>query len=41
MKKVGGVGMILANGIFYGEGLVAECHVLPATAVDATGGDEI
>lgn len=41
VKKAGGVGMILANGVFDGEGLVADCHVLPATAVGATGGDEI
>lgn len=41
VKKAGGVGMILANGVFDGEGLVADCHVLPATAVGATAGDEI
>ncbi|KAG9457606.1 hypothetical protein H6P81_002114 [Aristolochia fimbriata] len=41
VKKAGGVGMILANGVFDGEGLVADCHVLPATAVGAAGGDEI
>ncbi|KAL1329445.1 hypothetical protein HN51_046560 [Arachis hypogaea] len=41
VKKSGGIGMILANGIFDGEGLVADCHVLPATAVGAIGGDEI
>ncbi|TKY64208.1 Subtilisin protease SBT1.6 [Spatholobus suberectus] len=41
VRKNGGVGMILANGVFDGEGLVADCHVLPATAVGATGGDEI
>lgn len=33
--------MILANGVFDGEGLVADCHLLPATAVGAVGGDEI
>lgn len=33
--------MILANGVFDGEGLVADCHVLPATAVGASSGDEI
>ncbi|KAJ6947113.1 hypothetical protein NC651_001722 [Populus alba x Populus x berolinensis] len=38
VKKAGGVGMILANGAFDGEGLVADCHVLPATAVGASGG---
>ncbi|KAH6790039.1 Subtilase family protein [Perilla frutescens var. frutescens] len=41
VKKAGGVGMILANGVFDGEGLVADCHVLPATAVGAAAGDEI
>lgn len=41
VKKAGGVGMILANGVFDGEGLVADCHVLPATAVGASGGDDI
>ncbi|XP_020227173.1 subtilisin-like protease SBT1.5 [Cajanus cajan] len=41
VKKNGGVGMILANGVFDGEGLVADCHVLPATSVGATSGDEI
>ncbi|KAJ6706199.1 SUBTILISIN-LIKE PROTEASE SBT1.5 [Salix purpurea] len=41
VKMAGGVGMILANGVFEGEGLVADCHVLPATAVGASGGDEI
>ncbi|XP_047340862.1 subtilisin-like protease SBT1.5 [Impatiens glandulifera] len=41
VRKAGGTGMILANGVFDGEGLVADCHVLPATAVGAIGGDEI
>ncbi|GKV09708.1 hypothetical protein SLEP1_g21165 [Rubroshorea leprosula] len=41
VKKAGGVAMILANGVFDGEGLVADCHVLPATAVGASAGDEI
>ncbi|CAA7401177.1 unnamed protein product [Spirodela intermedia] len=41
VKKAGGVAMILANGVFDGEGLVADCHVLPATAVGAAGGDVI
>lgn len=41
VKKAGGIAMILANGVFDGEGLVADCHVLPATAVGATSGDEI
>ena len=41
VKKAGGVAMILANGVFDGEGLVADCHVLPATAVGAAAGDLI
>ncbi|KAE8719958.1 Subtilisin-like protease SBT1.6 [Hibiscus syriacus] len=41
VKKAGGIGMILANGAFDGEGLVADCHVLPATSVGASNGDEI
>ncbi|PIA43230.1 hypothetical protein AQUCO_02000576v1 [Aquilegia coerulea] len=41
VRKAGGVGMILANGVFDGEGLVADCHVLPATSVGAAAGDEI
>ncbi|CAN7049947.1 unnamed protein product [Brassica oleracea var. botrytis] len=41
VRKNGGVGMIIANGVFDGKGLVADCHVLPATSVGASGGDEI
>ncbi|KAL5062573.1 hypothetical protein RYX36_024310 [Vicia faba] len=41
VKKSGGIGMILANGVFDGEGLVADCHILPATSVGAIGGDVI
>ncbi|PKA47076.1 Subtilisin-like protease [Apostasia shenzhenica] len=41
VRNAGGAGMILANGVFDGEGLVADCHVLPATAVGANAGDEI
>ncbi|KMZ57614.1 Subtilisin-like serine protease [Zostera marina] len=41
VKKAGGIGMILANGVFDGEGLVADCHVLPATSVGASAGDII
>ncbi|KAL4584461.1 hypothetical protein LXL04_009063 [Taraxacum kok-saghyz] len=41
VKKAGGIGMILANGVFDGEGLVADCHVLPATSIGASSGDEI
>jgi hypothetical protein len=28
VRHAGGVGMVLANGAFDGEGLVADCHVL-------------
>ncbi|WCJ39314.1 Subtilase family protein [Euphorbia peplus] len=41
VRKAGGAGMILANGVFDGEGLVADCHVLPATAIGASAGDEL
>ncbi|KAL1207297.1 Subtilisin-like protease SBT1.5 [Cardamine amara subsp. amara] len=41
VRKNGGLGMIIANGVFDGEGLVADCHVLPATSVGASAGDEI
>ncbi|KAM7480652.1 hypothetical protein LguiA_028865 [Lonicera macranthoides] len=41
VKKAGGIAMIIANGVFDGEGLVADCHILPATAVGAASGDEI
>ncbi|TKY75492.1 Subtilisin protease SBT1.6 [Spatholobus suberectus] len=41
VKKAGGVGMILANGISNGEGLVGDAHLLPACALGANGGDEI
>lgn len=41
IKKAGGIGMIIANGVFDGEGLLADCHVLPATAVGAISGNAI
>uniref|UniRef100_A0A803LDL2 Uncharacterized protein n=2 Tax=Chenopodium quinoa TaxID=63459 RepID=A0A803LDL2_CHEQI len=41
VKEAGGVGMILANAVFDGEGLVADCHVVPATSVGAANGDVI
>ncbi|OIV99551.1 hypothetical protein TanjilG_17361 [Lupinus angustifolius] len=41
VKKAGGVGMILANGISNGEGLVGDAHLLPACAVGADEGDLI
>ncbi|KAI4350282.1 hypothetical protein L6164_004752 [Bauhinia variegata] len=41
VKKAGGVGMILANGISNGEGLVGDAHLVPACAVGANEGDAI
>ncbi|GJN16068.1 hypothetical protein PR202_gb03018 [Eleusine coracana subsp. coracana] len=41
VHRAGGVGMVLANGAFDGEGLVADCHVLPATAIGAAAGDKL
>lgn len=39
VKDAGAVGMILANGISNGEGLVGDAHVLPACAVGSDEGD--
>jgi|UniRef100_A0A2N9FWU0 subtilisin family serine protease len=39
VKKAGGVGMILANGMNAGEGLVGDAHILPACAIGVTEGD--
>ncbi|OAY79852.1 subtilisin-like protease SBT1.5 [Ananas comosus] len=41
VRRAGAAGMILANGAFDGEGLVADCHVLPAAAVGAAAGDAL
>ncbi|PKU64577.1 subtilisin-like protease SBT1.6 [Dendrobium catenatum] len=41
VKNAGGVGMILANGISNGEGLVGDAHVLPACAVGSDEGDSV
>ncbi|KAK8935487.1 Subtilisin-like protease [Platanthera zijinensis] len=41
VKDAGGVGMILANGISNGEGLVGDAHVLPACAVGSDEGDAV
>ncbi|XP_057981935.1 subtilisin-like protease SBT1.5 [Malania oleifera] len=41
VRKAGGIGMILANGVFDGESLLADCFTLPATAVGASAGDHI
>ncbi|XP_044489800.1 subtilisin-like protease SBT1.6 [Mangifera indica] len=41
VKKAGGVGMILANGISNGEGLVGDAHLLPACALGSTEGDAV
>ncbi|GAV62890.1 Peptidase_S8 domain-containing protein/PA domain-containing protein/Inhibitor_I9 domain-containing protein, partial [Cephalotus follicularis] len=41
VKKAGGVGMILANGISNGEGLVGDAHLLPACALGSGEGDAV
>lgn len=41
VKAAGGVGMILANSDSFGEELVADAHVLPASAVGQKAGDLI
>ncbi|KAM6541633.1 hypothetical protein CsatB_006080 [Cannabis sativa] len=41
VKKAGGVGMILANGISHGEGLVGDAHLLPACAVGSDEGNAV
>ncbi|XP_006841510.2 subtilisin-like protease SBT1.5 [Amborella trichopoda] len=39
VKRAGGAGMILANSIADGEGLIADSHVLPAVGIGARAGD--
>ncbi|RAL46692.1 hypothetical protein DM860_004971 [Cuscuta australis] len=41
VKAAGGAGMVLANTAANGEELVADAHLLPATAVGQIAGDEI
>ncbi|KAK6923991.1 Peptidase S8/S53 domain [Dillenia turbinata] len=41
VKAAGGAGMVLANTAANGEELVADAHLLPATAVGEKNGDEI
>lgn len=41
VKKAGGVGMILANGVSNGEGLVGDAHLIPACAIGSSEGDTI
>ncbi|KAK9165140.1 hypothetical protein Scep_000331 [Stephania cephalantha] len=41
VKKAGGVGMVLANGVSNGEGLVGDSHLIPACAVGANEGDAL
>ncbi|EPS74284.1 hypothetical protein M569_00464, partial [Genlisea aurea] len=41
VKKAGGVGMILANGVSNGEGLVGDAHLIPACSVGSREGDQI
>lgn len=41
VKQAGGVGMILANTAESGEELIADSHLIPATMVGQTAGDQI
>ncbi|KAH7522829.1 hypothetical protein JRO89_XSUnG0100700 [Xanthoceras sorbifolium] len=41
VKKAGGVGMVLANGMSNGEGLVGDAHLLPACALGSGEGDAV
>ncbi|EOX97702.1 Subtilisin-like serine protease 2 [Theobroma cacao] len=41
VQKAGGVGMILANGVSNGEGLVGDAHILPACALGSDEGDAV
>lgn len=41
VKEAGGVGMILANGISNGEGLVGDAHMIPTCALGAGEGDAV
>ncbi|CAN1771241.1 Subtilisin-like protease SBT1.6 [Linum perenne] len=41
VKKAGGVGMILANGVSNGEGLVGDAHLLPTCAIGSNQGDAV
>ncbi|XP_030523163.1 subtilisin-like protease SBT1.6 [Rhodamnia argentea] len=41
VQKAGGVGMILANGMSNGEGLVGDAHVIPTAALGANEGDAV
>ncbi|CAE5984976.1 unnamed protein product [Arabidopsis arenosa] len=41
VKKAGGVGMILANAVSNGEGLVGDAHLIPASNVGSSAGDRI
>lgn len=41
VKEAGGVGMILANTDTFGEGIVADTHVIPSSAVGQRAGESI
>lgn len=41
VQKAGGVGMILANGLSNGEGLVGDAHMIPTAAIGANEGDSV
>ncbi|KAK4774328.1 hypothetical protein SAY86_009263 [Trapa natans] len=41
VQKAGGIGMILANGLSSGEGLVGDAHMIPNAAIGASEGDSL
>ncbi|XP_078448281.1 subtilisin-like protease SBT1.6 [Wolffia australiana] len=41
VRAAGGAAMVLVNGLAYGEGLIADAHVLPACAVGADEGGAV
>ncbi|KAG9442653.1 hypothetical protein H6P81_018507 [Aristolochia fimbriata] len=41
VRKAGGIGMILANGVSNGEGLVGDAHLIPTCAVGAEEGNAV
>ncbi|KAK9677035.1 hypothetical protein RND81_11G117800 [Saponaria officinalis] len=41
VKQAGGVGMILVNHVVKAEGLIADAHLIAATAVTSTAGNQI
>lgn len=41
VRKAGGIGMILVNGISNGEGLIGDAHMIPTAAIGANEGDAV